>query len=162
MKSPQAMRQQQLLLVVAGSLLVTLLLSLLTEAQTVLGHPYRANTRHELTCERGPQCMWTVQRGGPNNSFVPVRLDANVREGSFPVDLNISLNEETKGIYRCECRRDEREKYELQKEVYFYSAGKWAGVKSTGSCDKFGVFSMLLLLLSYSYLRCRSTLYTPQ
>ena len=124
MKSPQAMRQQQLLFVVAGSLLIALLLSPLTEAQTVLGHPYKANTRHELTGERGQQCVWYVRRDGPNNLFERVRLDDNVQEGAFPVDLNVLLNEETKGTYRCLCRRDEREMYTLQKEVYFYSAGK--------------------------------------
>ena len=117
------MRQQQVLLVVAGSLLVAL-----TEAQTVLGHPYKSNTRHELTGARGQQCAWYVRRGGPNNLFDPVRLDANVQEGTFQVDLNVLLNEETKGTYQCQCRRNEGEKYQLQKEVYFYSAGKWAGV----------------------------------
>ena len=128
-KSPSCtMRQERLFIVAAVSLFTALSRSQLTEAQTVLGHPYKSNTRHELTCMRGQQCTWRVRRGGPSNHFEPVELDANIREGTFPVDLNISLNEDTKGTYQCLCRRDEGEMYQVQKEVYFYSAGKWAGM----------------------------------
>ena len=119
---PCTMRQERLIVVV--SIFTALSVGSPTEAQTVLGHPYRANTRHELTCERGQQCAWYVRRGSPSNLFEPVRLDSNVQEGPFPVDLDVLLNEETKGTYRCLCRRDEREMYKLRKEVYFYSAGK--------------------------------------
>ena len=121
---PYTMLQERLIVVAAVSIFTALSLSPLTEGQTVEDHPYKENTRHELTCERGQQCSWYVRQGGPSNSFEPVRLDANVQVGAFPVDLNISLNEETKGTYRCLCRRNEREMYKLQKEVYFYSAGK--------------------------------------
>ena len=57
------MHQERLFIVTAVSLFTALSLSPLTEAQTVVGHPYKANTRHKLTCESGQQCAWYVRQG---------------------------------------------------------------------------------------------------
>lgn len=144
------MRQQQLV-VVTVVLLVALSLNPFAEAQTadVLSHPYKANTWHNLTCERGQQCSWFVRRGGSSNPFQRVEVGTNlVQEGLFRDDLKIFLNEETKGIYRCFCRMNGEEMDEFRKEVYLYSAGRWAGGGSTGCrCMTCGELTNVLLLI---------------
>lgn len=116
----------------ALSLLLVLSLSSSAEAQTkVLSRPYEANTWHTLPCEREQQwqCSWEVQRNGTSGSFQPVELGTEFVKAtaSLPGDLEIFLNETTKGIYRCSCRRDGGQTAEVRTEVYFYSEGKWVG-----------------------------------
>ena len=131
------MGQQHRVVFTAVSLLVIALsFGSSAEAETaVLSHPYKANAWHTLTGERGQQCSWYVRRGGASN---PVRVELGkefVREGPLPGDLNISLNEDTKGIYTCACRMNGEQNETVRKEVYFYSEGRWVGrVASTVNC----------------------------
>ena len=140
MESFRAMRQQQLV-VATAVLLVALSLNPFADAQTaVLNRPYEENTWHNLTCERVQQCSWFVRRGGPSNPFHLLQEGNLVQEGPYPAYRKVFLNEETKGTYRCFCRMDGGEVDELRKEVYLYSAGRWAGDGSTGcrcmTCDE--------------------------
>ena len=94
-----AMRQERLFIVAPVSLFTTLSLSPLTEAQTVLGHPYKANSCHKLTCESGQQCAWYVRQGpcpGPALTMTMVYLSRLARparpwRGSTYLDCPILL-----------------------------------------------------------------------
>lgn len=131
----------------ALSLLLVLSLSTTAEAQSkVLSHPYEANTWHTLPCEREQwQCSWEVQRNGPSGSFQPVELGTQFVKAaaSLPGDLDIFLNEITKGIYRCSCRRDGGQTAEIRTEVYFYSEGKGCIGRHAGKRGYFRLCSSL-------------------
>lgn len=120
----------------AASLFV-LCMSLTSPAEAqqpaVPSHPFEANTWHTLTCHRDQQwyCSWEMRRGGDSASFRPVDPETDfIKAGSLPGALNIYLNEETKGTYRCKCRMSGEQKAERRKTVYFYSASKWVGLVS--------------------------------
>ena len=112
-----------------------LLLSILLIVPTAEGQPLvtntplKANARYTLSCERESQldCSWRVQRDG-TGPFHQVEVGTElVRESSLPGDVDILLNEETKGIYECHCRLNGSQEAVVRKRVFFYSAGKWAG-----------------------------------
>ena len=112
-----------------------LFLSILLIVSTAEGQPpvtntlFRANARHTLSCERESQldCSWRVQRNG-TGPFHQVEVGTElVRASSLPGDVDILLNEETKGIYECHCRLNGGQKAVVRKRVFFYSAGKWVG-----------------------------------
>ena len=121
-------QQHRVVLTTVSLLVIALSFGSTAKAETaVLSHPYKANAWHTLTGERGHQCSWYVRRGGASN---PVRVELGtefVREGPLPGDLNISLTEDTKGIYTCACRMNGEQNETVRKEVYFYSEGKWVG-----------------------------------
>ena len=97
------------------------------EAQpTVLSHPFKANTWHTLDCyhDRQWNCSWELRRGDDANSFQPVELGTPlVKMGRLPGDLQIFLNETTKGTYRCTCHLEGEQRTEHRKIVYLFSQG---------------------------------------
>ena len=116
---------------VQQSLLLTIFLIVSTAVgqPQVTNTPFRANARHTLSCEREQQweCSWQVQRGG-TGPFQTLEVGTElVRASTLPGDVDILLNEETKGTYECHCRLNGGHEAVVRKRVFFYSAGKWAG-----------------------------------
>ena len=109
------------------------------EAQpTVLSHPFKANTWHTLDCyhDRQWNCSWELRRGDDANSFQPVELGTPlVKMGRLPGDLQIFLNETTKGTYRCTCHLEGEQSTEHRKIVYLFSQGTWVGPIALGSAQ---------------------------
>ena len=116
-------------------------LSSLTEAQPAMhSHPFEANAWHTLTCRHHQRynCSWVMRRGGDSTSFRPVELATDfVRAGLWPGDIQIFLDEDTKGTYKCVCRMP-GDQTALRRTVYFYSASKWVRplivARSLGAC----------------------------
>ena len=114
-------------------LLIALSLCVATEAQ--LGHEienklFPENSWTTLSCAPVARwnCSWEVRQDGASG-FQAVEMESEfLRTPSsrdrLPGDVEIYLNANTMGTYRCWCRTNEDQISELRKEVYYYSQGK--------------------------------------
>lgn len=90
--------------------------------------PYAENQRHTLSCgvDRDVRwtCSWDVQ-GDDGGAFQPVTVGTEfVKMGMLPGDLDVYLNDATKGTYQCSCRMPGEQS--VRKKVFaFYSAGEF-------------------------------------
>lgn len=90
--------------------------------------PYAENQRHTLSCDGDRDarltCLWYVQ-GDDGGAFHSVTVGTEfVKMGSLPGDLDVYLNDATKGTYRCSCRMPGEQS--VRKKVFaFYSAGEF-------------------------------------
>ena len=88
--------------------------------------PFTENHRHQLSCsvERNVRwnCSWA--REDDAGTFHPVKVNTEfVTQGPLPADLDVCLNNATKGTYRCSCQVN-AEQTDLMKVIFFYSAGE--------------------------------------
>ena len=104
-------------------ILIALLYSITASGQTAVeDRPFTENHRHQLPCGVQRDVRWNCswEREDEGGTFHPVKVNTEfVRQGTLPADLDVYLNDATKGTYRCTCQQTV-----LMKVVVFYSEGE--------------------------------------
>ena len=108
-------------------ILIALLYSITASGQTAVeDRPFTENHRHQLPCGVQRDVRWNCSwdREDEGGTFHPVKVNTEfVTQGPLPADLDVYLNDATKGTYRCTCRVN-AEQTVLMNVIVFYSEGE--------------------------------------
>ena len=108
---------------------VALLYSITARGQPAAeDRPFAKNDWHQLLCGTQRDARWNCfwDREDEGGTFHPVKVNTEfVRPGTLPADLDVYLNDATKGTYRCTCQVN-AEQTVLMNVVVFYSEGELA------------------------------------
>ena len=105
-------------------ILIALLYSITASGQTAVeDRPFTENHRHQLPCGVQRDVRWNCSwdREDEGGTFHPVKVNTEfVRQGTLPADLDVYLNDATKGTYRCTCQVN-AERTDVMNVIVFYS-----------------------------------------
>ena len=88
--------------------------------------PFAENDWHQLLCGTQRDAKWSCSwdREDEGGTFHPVKANTEfVTQGPLPADLDVYLNDATKGTYRCKWQVNP-ERIDVMKVIFFYSEGE--------------------------------------